>query len=73
MQFTPQQLSGGPKYSSTTRIGNWQEEVSLEEAKLSDFRKRSNKGNLAIRKLETKISLCTQKVQCLPLSLSLYQ
>lgn len=61
MQFTPQQLSGGPKYSSTTRIGNWQEEVSLEESKLTDFRKRSNKGNLAIRMLETKMSACTQK------------
>jgi hypothetical protein len=62
MQFTPQQLSGGPKFSSSTRIGNWQEEVSLEEAKLTDFRKRSNKGNLAIRQLEGKMGLCTQKV-----------
>lgn len=62
MQFTPQQLSGGPKFSSSTRIGNWQEEVSLEEAKLTDFRKRSNHGNLAIRQLEGKMSLCTQRV-----------
>jgi len=62
MQFTPQQLSGGPKFSSSTRIGNWQEEVSLEEAKLTDFRKRSNKGNLAIRQLEGKMGICTQKV-----------
>ena len=62
MQFTPQQLSGGPKFSSTTRIGNWQEEVALDEAKLMDFRKKSNKGNLAIRVLENKMSVCTQKV-----------
>lgn len=62
MQFTPQQLSGGPKFSSSTRIGNWQEEVSLEEAKLADFRNRSHGGNLAIRQLETKMSVCTQKV-----------
>lgn len=63
MQFTPQQLSGGPKFSSTTRIGNWQEEVALEEAKLADFRKRSKGGNLAIRRLENKMEICTVKVK----------
>jgi len=25
MQFTPQQLTGGPKYHHKTRIGNWSE------------------------------------------------
>ena len=31
MQFTPQQLAGGLRYGSKTRIGNWHEDVVLEE------------------------------------------
>ena len=30
MQFTPQQLTGGPKYHHKTRIGNWSEERLLK-------------------------------------------
>eukprot|EP01033_Poteriospumella_lacustris_P022176 gene22176-16614_t len=37
MKFTPQQLAGGPKFSSVTRIGNWQEEIALEESKVDNF------------------------------------
>jgi hypothetical protein len=33
MLFTTQQLQGGPKYSHKTRIGNWQEEMELDEIK----------------------------------------
>lgn len=58
MQFTPQQLSGGPRFSSVTRIGNWQEEVALEEAKISNFRNGAKGGSLSLRKLEHKMSLC---------------
>ena len=32
MQFTPQQLAGGGRYSFKTKIGNWSEEKALEEA-----------------------------------------
>lgn len=30
MYFTPQQLSGGPKYNSKTRVGNWSEDYDLQ-------------------------------------------
>ena len=30
MQFTPQQLTGGPKYHHKTRIGNWSEAFAVE-------------------------------------------
>jgi hypothetical protein len=33
MQFTPQQLSGGPRYGHKTRLGNWNEDVETEEIK----------------------------------------
>eukprot|EP01033_Poteriospumella_lacustris_P014585 gene14585-10428_t len=62
MQFTPQQLAGGPKFSSVTRIGNWQEEIALEESKVDNFRTKSNMGNLSLRKLESKVATCSQIV-----------
>lgn len=62
MQFTPQQLAGGPKFSSTTRIGNWQEEIAMEEAKVENFQRRAASGSLSLRKLEHKIAVCTEIV-----------
>ncbi|OLQ14234.1 Uncharacterized protein C15orf26-like [Symbiodinium microadriaticum] len=40
MMFTPQQLTGGPKYHHKTRIGNWSEDLELEEIKLKDYLKK---------------------------------
>mgnify|MGYP000386213360 CR=1 FL=1 len=62
MNATGQQMSGGAKYSSSTRIGNWYEEISLSEAKVRDFKKRSDSGSLNLRQLESKIAKCTQSV-----------
>jgi hypothetical protein len=62
MNATGQQLSGGAKYSSATRIGNWYEEISLADAKVRDFKKRSESGSLNLRRLESKIMKCTQSV-----------
>ena len=62
MQATGQQLSAGAKYSSSTRIGNWYEEICLEEAKVSDFQKRSETGSLHLRRLESKLEKCGQAV-----------
>ena len=33
MLFTTQQVQGGQKYSHKTRIGNWKEDMELEEIK----------------------------------------
>eukprot|EP01036_Dinobryon_divergens_P042192 gene42192-56038_t len=62
MQFTPQQLGGGPRYSATTRVGNWYEDISLENAKIEEFQSRSKTGSLQVRKLREKISKCSQLV-----------
>lgn len=62
MQFTPQQLAGGAKFSSVTRIGNWQEEIALEESKIENFKKRSAAGSLSLRKLENKTTACNELV-----------
>ncbi|ETV97009.1 hypothetical protein H310_09850 [Aphanomyces invadans] len=55
MQFTPQQLVGAGRYSATTRIGNWNEDLMLEEARMKDYRAQKNKGGLGTayrRKIE---------------------
>ena len=62
MQATPQQVSGGSLYSHKTRLGNWQEEIAIGEAKLENFRKRSETGNLALRKQEIKMERCNEIV-----------
>ena len=62
MQFTPQQMSGGPKFSSSTRVGNWYEDKALDNAKIMEFKDRASKGNLLLRKLRDKVSRCSQLV-----------
>mmetsp|Transcript_69761 Transcript_69761/g.204178 ORF Transcript_69761/g.204178 Transcript_69761/m.204178 type:complete len:308 (-) Transcript_69761:91-1014(-) len=48
MQFTPQQLTGGPKYHHRTRIGNWSEDLELDEIKLKDYLKKKESGSLIV-------------------------
>lgn len=48
MQFTPQQLTGGPRYDHKCRIGNWSEDLELEEIKLKDFLKKKETGSLLV-------------------------
>ena len=51
------------KYSPQTRIGNWQEEIALEEAKLDNFRKKSNDGSGQWKKLQAKLRQCNEIVE----------
>lgn len=59
MQFTPQQLTGGPKFNHQTRIGNWSEDLELEEIKLKDYLKKKETGTLMVtakqRQLESSL------------------
>jgi hypothetical protein len=48
MQFTPQQLTGGPRYQHKVRIGNWSEDLELEEIKLKDYLKKKETGSLLV-------------------------
>lgn len=60
MQFTPQQLTGGPKYKHNVRIGNWSEDLELEEIKLKDYLKKKETGALIVtakqRQLEESLA-----------------
>lgn len=54
MQFTPQQLVGAGRYAPATRIGNWNEDLMLEEARMKEFQLRKKQGSLlATHKLKT--------------------
>lgn len=37
MQFTPQQAAGGIKFKPHTLIGNWREDLALQDMRLADY------------------------------------
>jgi hypothetical protein len=55
MQFTPQQLTGGPKYQHKVRIGNWSEDLELEEIKLKDYLKKKEQGSLLVNSKQKQL------------------
>jgi len=66
MQFTPQQLTGGPKYHHGTRIGNWSEDQELEEIKLKDFLKQKEGGQLKVTAKQQQLEECLQAKELSP-------
>lgn len=48
MQFTPQQLTGGPKFHHRVRIGNWSEDLELDDIKLKDYLMKKETGSLLV-------------------------
>jgi hypothetical protein len=63
MQFTPQQLTGGAKYGSNCRIGNWSEDIELEEIKLKDYLKKKETGNLVVLEKQAKLERSLQPME----------
>eukprot|EP00490_Sorites_sp_Unknown_P001008 CAMPEP_0114677624 /NCGR_PEP_ID=MMETSP0191-20121206/50761_1 /TAXON_ID=126664 /ORGANISM="Sorites sp." /LENGTH=299 /DNA_ID=CAMNT_0001950487 /DNA_START=45 /DNA_END=944 /DNA_ORIENTATION=- len=61
MQFTPQQLTGGPKYNHKTRIGNWSEDLELEEIKLKDYLKKKETGSLIVTAKQQQLESCLKQ------------
>ena len=48
MQFTPQQLVGGSRFSNQVKIGNWSEDLELETLKLKDYLSKKEDGALLV-------------------------
>ena len=48
MYYTPQQLSGGPRYSVKTRVGNWSEDIDYSDNSQKDYLDKKAKGKLRI-------------------------
>lgn len=52
MYFTPQQLSGGPRYNFKTRMGNWSEDLEVHETKLKDYMAKKDNNALVITSVQ---------------------
>ena len=50
MHFTTQQLQGGGKYSAKTKIGNWYEDMVMEEIKFKDYIAKKEANQLLLNK-----------------------
>merc|ERR1712193_148706 len=49
------QLTGGQKYAHKCRIGNWSEDLELEEIKLKDFLKKKETNSLLVNAKQTQL------------------
>ena len=54
MQYTTQQLQGGPKYSHKTRIGNWNEDFELDGVQKKNYDNKKAGDNLPFSKTFSK-------------------
>ena len=54
MQYTTQQLQGGPKYSHKTRIGNWSEDMELSGIQRSNYNAKKTGEQLPFSKTLSK-------------------
>jgi len=66
MQFTPQQLTGGPKFQHRVRIGNWSEDLELEEIKLKDYLKKKEQGSLLVNAKQKQLEECLFQADLTP-------
>ena len=46
--YTKQQLQGSGKYNSKCRIGNWNEDLEMEETVLKDYLAKRTNGTLKV-------------------------
>ena len=53
MLYTTQQRTGGPKYGHKTKIGNWYEDMELEEIKVKDYETKKDNQSLGVTAMTT--------------------
>ena len=56
MYFTPQQLSGGPKYSQKTRVGNWNEDVDMDIYGMRQYYDKRDKNKLIVNTTQQRFA-----------------
>lgn len=62
MQANAQSSRAASRYAPHTRLGNWFEELALDEAKQGDFQRRAYKGSSHTNNYQEKMALCKQRV-----------
>jgi hypothetical protein len=63
MQFTPQQLTGGPKFNHCTRIGNWNEDMGMSEIMIKDYLAKKESGTLMVTAKQRQLEECLAPAQ----------
>lgn len=63
MQFTPQQMTGGPRFSHSCRIGNWTEDLELKEIQLKDYLKQKENGSLLVNAKQRQLEESLQRME----------
>lgn len=46
--YTKQQLQGSVRYAPNCLVGNWNEDVEVQDIKLKDFHRRREEGSLKL-------------------------
>jgi Ca2+-binding EF-hand superfamily protein len=62
MLYTTQQLTGGPKYNNKVKLGNWYEDMELEEIKHQDFSTKKVGKGLGVSAKETTFKKTKRRV-----------
>ena len=66
MHFTTQQLQGGGKYSVKAKIGNWYEDMVMDETKFKDYINLKESNGLLVSQKEAKYANMLSKLQLTP-------
>ena len=66
LNYTTQQLQGGGKYSVKTKIGNWYEDMVMDETKFKDYIRLKESNNLMVAKKENKYANLLKKIPLEP-------
>ena len=62
MYYTTQQLSGGPRYSAKTRVGNWSEDLDFATHHQREYLDKKDKNKLVINQTQQRLAKAFQRV-----------
>lgn len=62
MLYTTQQLTGGPRYSNKVKVGNWYEDMELEEIKNKDYTGKKENEALGVTTMEKSFKKTKRRV-----------
>jgi len=63
MPYTRQQITGGPSFSSTTRVGNWNEDLEVHQERQNKLLEMEANGELLTQKMDRKFQNHCSKVE----------
>jgi len=61
--YTKQELQGAGRYTGKCRIGNWNEDMELDEVRLKDYIAKKEQGTLKMDKFQKRMNVALNKVE----------